>query len=70
MLQKVVVTFDHLSVHTLSRCVHTIDQVELDSQQICTPRLCGGLNIINLQLHMLARKANLLPKFVETSKFS
>ena len=33
MLQKVVVTFDRLSVHTLSRCVHTLDQVELDSQQ-------------------------------------
>ena len=33
MLQKIVVTFDRLSVHTLSRCVHTLDQVELDSQQ-------------------------------------
>ena len=32
MLQKIVVTFDRLSVHTLSSCVHTLDQVEFDSQ--------------------------------------
>ena len=33
MLQKVVVTLDRLSVHTLWRCVHTLEQVELDAQQ-------------------------------------
>ena len=32
MLQKIVVTLYHFSVHTLSSCVHTLDQVELDSQ--------------------------------------
>ena len=33
MLQKIVVTFDRLTEHTLSRYVHTLDQVELDSQR-------------------------------------
>ena len=34
MLQKIVVTLDRWSVPSLSRCVHTLDQVELDSQYI------------------------------------
>ena len=29
---QIVVTLDRWSVHSLSRCVHTLDQVELDSQ--------------------------------------
>ena len=33
MLQKIVMTLDRWNVHSLSRCVHTQDQVELDSQQ-------------------------------------
>ena len=33
--------------------------------KICTPQLCGGLNILNLELHILARKTSLLPKFAE-----
>ena len=37
----------------------------LSLEKICTPRLCGGINILNLQLHMMARKATLVPKFVE-----
>ena len=32
MLQDIVVTLDHWSVYSLSRCVHTLDQVELDFQ--------------------------------------
>ena len=32
MLQNIVVTLDRWSVYSLSRCVHTLDQVELDSQ--------------------------------------
>ena len=28
----IMVTLDHWSVYSLSRCVHTLDQVELDSQ--------------------------------------
>ena len=32
MLQKIVVTLDYWSVPSLSRCVHTLDQVELDYQ--------------------------------------
>ena len=35
----------------------------LSLEKICSPRLCRGLNILNLLLHMLARKATLLPKF-------
>ena len=37
----------------------------LSLEKICTPRLSGGLNFLNLHLHMLARKATLLPKFAE-----
>ena len=32
MLQNIVVTLDHWSVYSLSRCAQTLDQVELDSQ--------------------------------------
>ena len=32
MVHDIVVTLDHWSVYSLSRYVHTIDQVELDSQ--------------------------------------
>ena len=32
MLHDIVVTLDRWSVYSLSRCVHTIGQVELDSQ--------------------------------------
>ena len=32
MLHDIVVILDRWSVYSLSRCVHTIDQVELDSQ--------------------------------------
>ena len=33
--------------------------------KICTSRLCGGLDSLNLQLHMLSRQTTLLPKFAE-----
>ena len=32
MLQRIVVTLDRWSVRSLSRCVHTLDQVKIDSQ--------------------------------------
>ena len=49
MLQKVVVTFDRLSVHTLSRCVRTLDQGELDSQQAQIGSISDGIRSL-LQL--------------------
>ena len=50
MLQKVVVNLDQLSVHTLSRCVHTLDQVELDSQHALRLALCGVSSVLPLKL--------------------
>ena len=34
MLHDIVVILDSSSVYSLSRCVHTIDQVELDSAKL------------------------------------
>ena len=37
----------------------------LSLEKICTPLLSGGLNFLNFHVHMLGRKATLLPKFAK-----
>ena len=46
----------------LLKCIEVTTPI---TREVCTQQLCGGLNIFNLQLHTLARKATLLPRFVE-----
>ena len=53
MLQKIVGTLDRLSIHTLSRGVHTPDQVDLDSQHVvallraCVEKRGGTMGVLD-----------------------
>ena len=77
-----MVTLDRWNVYSLSRCVHTLDQVELDSQHIhssnstsspsfsCVIPWCGPQASMMISIAQVSRSGNLASLFLSLTLFS